>query len=109
MRSGGEGGGESGTPTIASAPPTRGASGVLGIGMPAVVFTPDDGRAEPTYYIWPVSETHIEESGGVRVEHLEVHPGPEFLRVAPSLVRGMNPNVFIRRDDPFAWMAEVLP
>ena len=102
-------GSESGHPTLRQTPPTVGAASALGLGHPALVFTPDPGREEPTYYVFPVSETHVEEAGGRRVVFLEVNPGPEFLRVAPSPVRGMNPNVFIRRDDPFAGMAEVLP
>lgn len=106
---GDERGSETGTPRLGFTPPVLGATLVGQIGAPALVFTPPQDRAEPTYYIYPVGEVVDMTPDGPVTRILEVEPGPEYVRVAPHPVRGNNPNVFIRRDDPFAAMAEVIP
>jgi hypothetical protein len=64
----------------------------------------------PVYYVYPMSETQVNRLDGTQtVVALNPDPGPEFVRVRPHPDRGNNPNVFIRRDDPLAHLAEVLP
>lgn len=106
---GDEGGSETGTPALAQGTPSFGAAVRLDVGLPRLVLAPVDGRSAPTYYVYPKPEWDAPQpDGSVARYAVQVNPGSEFARVAPHPERGDNPNVFIRRDDPFAWMAEVI-
>ena len=95
-----------GTPSLRFDLPAMGQEAGAQIGAPCLVFTPPEGRAEPTYYIYPKPETVIHGPDGPRLVRLEVNPGPDFIRVAP---RGGNPNCFIRTNDPYRHLAEEAP
>lgn len=73
-------------------------------GLPRLVFTPPIGMARPTFYVYAKPETEV---FGIMQKLPDPNPGPAFVRVKPRPEHGMNPHIFVRRDDPFFHLAEL--
>lgn len=102
---GSESGTQTGNPTVVYGPPVTGVQMRVESTAPLVKF---EKPGHPTAYFYArgvsIAGEYVAFTGG--------HPGPDYMRVqvtGPIAAMGINPDtvVFIRRDDPFAALAEV--